>query len=85
MTEKRRYIARDLYFQRVVPYIGKALVKVYTGQRRVGKSNLLFQSIDEIKKRSPQKQTIFIDKEDYAFDKIRDYDDSKPATIAGFF
>ncbi|MEM8567790.1 MAG: ATP-binding protein [Bacteroidota bacterium] len=75
MTEIKKYRERNLYFEHVVPYIGKALIKVFKGQRRVGKSNILFQSIDEIKARNPEKQIIFIDKEDYTFDMIRDYHD----------
>jgi uncharacterized protein len=34
---------RPTYLERVKPFIGKSLIKVFTGQRRVGKSYLLFQ------------------------------------------
>lgn len=38
MEENPRYIPRRDYTQKVEPYIGKSLIKVFTGQRRVGKS-----------------------------------------------
>jgi len=34
-----------LYLNRVLPFIDKPIIKVFTGQRRVGKSYLLFQII----------------------------------------
>ena len=34
---------RLVYLKRVLPFIDKPIIKVFTGQRRVGKSYLLFQ------------------------------------------
>ena len=34
-------IPRPFYMERILPYIGKDVVKVLTGQRRVGKSFIL--------------------------------------------
>jgi len=34
---------RDIYLKKVEPYIGKEIIKVLTGQRRVGKTILLKQ------------------------------------------
>ena len=34
---------RLVYLNRVLPLIDKPIIKVFTGQRRVGKSYLLFQ------------------------------------------
>ena len=43
------YIAREKYVEKIRAFIGKSVIKVLTGQRRVGKSYILLQLIDEIK------------------------------------
>jgi len=70
---KRQYIQRKILIDRIEPYIGNSLIKVLIGQRRVGKSYLLFQLIDEIKKRMPNTTIIYIDKEDFQFEHINTY------------
>jgi len=72
MTE---YIQRPLYIDRLKPFIGKSLIKVLVGQRRVGKSYLLMQVRDLIKKQSPDTQIIYINKEQHEFSKIKNSDD----------
>jgi predicted AAA+ superfamily ATPase len=72
MTE---YIERPLYIDRLKPFIGKSLIKVLTGQRRVGKSYLLMQLRDLIKKQRPDTQIIYINKEQHEFSKIKNSDD----------
>ena len=59
---------RTIYLNRIHPFIGKQLIKVITGQRRVGKSFLLFQLMDEIKKTDKKASIIYINKEDLAFE-----------------
>jgi len=66
-----KYIARNLYFNRIEPFIGSGLIKLLTGQRRVGKSFVLLQVMDEIRKRDPSAQIIYINKEDYQFEAIK--------------
>jgi len=68
------YIPRDLYFNQIEPYIGQGLIKVITGQRRVGKSYVLLQVMEEIRKRYPNARIIYINKEDYQFEAIKTYD-----------
>ncbi|MET3730528.1 ATP-binding protein [Moheibacter stercoris] len=68
-------IPRPKYLKRIEPFIGKNLIKVFTGQRRVGKSYLLFQIIEEIKKKDSEAKIIYINKEDLAFAHIRNADD----------
>ena len=68
-------ISRSLYYNRILPFIGKDLIKVIAGQRRVGKSFFMRQIMNVIKEEDKQTQIIYINKEDYAFDKIRDYTD----------
>jgi len=72
MTE---YIERPLYIDRLKPFIGKSLIKVLIGQRRVGKSYLLMQVRALIKKQSPDTQIIYINKEQHEFSKIKNSDD----------
>jgi uncharacterized protein len=56
------YIKRPLYIDRIRPFIGKSLIKVLVGQRRVGKSFLLMQ-LRDIVKETPGVQIIYINKE----------------------
>lgn len=70
-----KYIERPLYIDRLKPFIGKSLIKVLIGQRRVGKSYLLMQLRDLIKKQSPDTQIIYINKEQHEFSKITNSDD----------
>lgn len=76
------FIPRPLYLNRVKPFIGKNLVKVFTGQRRVGKSYLLFQIMDEIKKQDPVATFIYINKEDLAFTHLRNAEDLNAYVLA---
>jgi len=72
---KKKYIARELYFNQIEPFIGSGLIKVLTGQRRVGKSYVLLQVMDEIRKREPEAKIIYINKEDYQFEAIKTHKD----------
>ena len=65
-------IPRNTYINLVRPYTKKNLIKVLTGQRRVGKSYLLFQLIQLIQKEEENANIIYINKEDLAFDFIKD-------------
>jgi predicted AAA+ superfamily ATPase len=66
----KKYITRQHYLDRIQPYIGKDIIKVITGQRRVGKSYLLFQIMDMVTASDPEAQIIYINKELYEFDFI---------------
>ena len=70
-VEYQHSISRPLYVNRVLPFIGKNLIKVFTGQRRVGKSYLMFQIMDVIKEQDPEANIIYINKEDLAFRDIK--------------
>ena len=69
------YIERPIYIDKIKPFIGKNIIKVLTGQRRVGKSFLLYQIIEQLKVTNPDINIIYIDKEQYEFDKIKNYED----------
>ncbi|TKG95627.1 ATP-binding protein [Puteibacter caeruleilacunae] len=64
-------ISRDTYISKIEPFINKSLIKVLTGQRRVGKSYLLFQLIDLISQKVKDAHIVYINMEDLAFDFIR--------------
>lgn len=68
-------IPRPLYLKRVIPFIDKNIIKVFTGQRRVGKSFLLFQIIQLIQKENANSNIIYINKEDLAFRTIKNGED----------
>ena len=70
-----KYLNRPLYFNKIAPLIGDKLIKILVGQRRVGKSYVLLQIKDEVKKRYPKNTIIYINKEDYKFDTLKDYKD----------
>ncbi|MFN6946187.1 MAG: ATP-binding protein [Cytophagaceae bacterium] len=66
---------RDRYLKAVKPYMHQQLIKVFTGQRRVGKSYLMFQIINLIKIETAKANIIYINKEDLKFDFIKNYMD----------
>lgn len=71
----KEYLKRDGYIEKIKPFIGKDLIKVLTGQRRVGKSYLLFQIIDEIKTLDNESNIVFINMELFEFASIKDSND----------
>lgn len=72
----KSYKKRDLYIEKIKPFINKNLIKVIIGQRRVGKSYLLLQIIDYLKEQNiSEKRILYINKELYEFDSIKTYND----------
>jgi predicted AAA+ superfamily ATPase len=69
----KKYIPRNYYLKLVKPYINTNLIKVIVGQRRVGKSYFLYQIMDEVRKKKPKANIIYLNKELYEFDFIKDY------------
>jgi predicted ATPase (AAA+ superfamily) len=61
---------RNRYLQAIEPFMGQSIIKVMTGQRRVGKSYILFQLMELIKQKEPNANIIYINLEDMAFDFI---------------
>jgi hypothetical protein len=62
------------YIDRVKPFMGQNIIKVFTGQRRVGKSYLLFQLI-QLLQEDPENYVLYINKEDLAFSFIKTSED----------
>jgi predicted AAA+ superfamily ATPase len=66
-------IERKIYLAKVDSYIDKNLIKVFIGQRRVGKSYFVKTIINHVKRKVPQANIIYIDKELYDYDNIATY------------
>ncbi|MCL1867871.1 MAG: ATP-binding protein [Paludibacter sp.] len=70
-----KFIVRQKYLEAVKPYIGQQIIKVLIGQRRVGKSYILLQTIEEIKALDNTANILYINKEDLQFDKLKTAND----------
>jgi len=66
---------RDTYIGRIKPFMRSPIVKVMIGHRRVGKSFILFQLIDLIKREEKDANIIYVNKEDIDFDNMLSYED----------
>ena len=69
------YYARMIYLDRIKPFIDTQIIKVLVGQRRVGKSFMLFQLMDYIRGKNANADIFYINKELFEFDSLRDYTD----------
>ncbi|MBN1158592.1 MAG: ATP-binding protein [Bacteroidales bacterium] len=68
-------INRPGYLEKSLIYLGKDIIKVFTGQRRVGKSYMLFQLMNHLMKNIPGSNILFISKELPDFRFIRNDSD----------
>jgi predicted AAA+ superfamily ATPase len=66
---------RPVYIEKVRNYMYRQIIKVFVGQRRVGKSVLLKQISELVKNEKNNANIVFINKEDLAFEFIRTYQD----------
>ncbi len=62
---------RDKYLKKIKPYIGKQIIKVLIGQRRVGKTVILRQLMDLVRDEDANANTIYINKEHNDFKDIK--------------
>ncbi|MDD6552363.1 MAG: ATP-binding protein [Prevotellaceae bacterium] len=69
MKFPKNLIERNHYIDRIKPYMKQNVVKVLTGQRRVGKSYILYQLIRLVLKENSQANIIYLNMED--FENIR--------------
>jgi len=65
-------IPRPYYSEKIKPYIDKGLIKVLTGQRRVGKSCILQQIMKDILITHPTANIVYINKERTEFKFLKD-------------
>lgn len=68
-------IERPYYTEKVRSYIGKPVIKILTGQRRIGKSFILKQIINIIKQIDKEANILYINKELKEFSNIVTDDD----------
>jgi len=66
---------RDTYLKKVEPYIGKQIIKVLTGQRRVGKTILLKQIQNLVHQLDKEANTVYINKEQNEYKQVKNADD----------
>lgn len=73
----KTYNRRPIYIKNIIPFIKSDIIKVIIWQRRVWKSYILFQIIDELKNNFlvKEEQIIYINKELNEFDFIKNYHD----------
>lgn len=77
-AQKKRYgmelVSRPNYYSKVEKFLGKGILIVLTGQRRVGKSYIMKELVQR-KKQLEDACVIYIDKEKTSFDFIQNYKD----------
>ena len=73
---------RKGYIDRIKPFMQKSVAKVLTGQRRVGKSFLLYQLIEEILAEEPDANIIYVNLEDFTFSSQQTAEDLHPYIIS---
>ena len=87
MTANGEYFVykRKFYIDKIQPFIGKPVIKVITGMRRVGKSCFLRQLLTELEsRRVPSRNVLLVDKESLDFDHIRTYADLNDLVAGNF-
>jgi len=72
---KKDVIERLYYTEKIRPHIGKPIIKILTGQRRIGKSYILLQLMNIIMDADTSAQIIYISKELKEFSNIQTDDD----------
>ena len=70
-----KLVERPIYSERIKPFIDKGIIKVLTGQRRVGKSCILMQLMNYIHHLNPDANVVFINLEYEEFRHIRNEED----------
>jgi len=69
----KEYISREKYLKKIIPFVNKELIKVLVGQRRVGKSYLMYQIIDYIKTIEKEANIVYINKELNEFENLKTF------------
>ncbi len=67
-------VLRQRYIDKIEHHLGKNMIIILTGQRRVGKSYILRLFKDKVSE-NEENNIIYINKEKHAFDNIRTYQD----------
>ena len=85
MIDTNSPLRRSRYEERLAPFIGTSLIKVITGQRRVGKSCFLRSTRDRLAAAHPGTPILFVDKEAAGWGGMNSAEDllAEAARIAG--
>jgi predicted AAA+ superfamily ATPase len=77
LISRRQFVyTRNFYLDKIKPFMGKPVIKIITGVRRVGKSCFLKQIIQLLKQQQVnEKNILYIDMEQLEFDFIKNYRD----------
>nr|WP_315418083.1 ATP-binding protein [uncultured Pedobacter sp.] len=70
-----KLIKRPAYTNRIIPFINKQVIKVLTGQRRVGKSYVMLELIENIKATDENANIVYINMEVDDFSHIKTHED----------
>lgn len=70
-----KIISRQNYVDHILKYMGKGLIIALTGQRRVGKSYVVRQFVQELLANNPQANIVYINKEKTKFNDIQNAGD----------
>jgi predicted AAA+ superfamily ATPase len=70
-----KIISRQNYVDHILKYMGKGLIIALTGQRRVGKSYVVRQLVQELLANNPQANIVYINKEKTKFNDIQNAGD----------
>lgn len=70
-----KIISRQNYVDHILKYKGKGLIIALTGQRRVGKSYVVRQLVQELLANNPQANIVYINKEKTKFNDIQNAGD----------
>ena len=68
-----RYVERTCYLDRLRGLKGTPDIKIITGLRRSGKSELMLAFIKELKREDPDANIVFVDFYDLDFEYLKDY------------
>ena len=71
--DRSKIIERSIYLRKITPHIDKNIIKVLVGHRRSGKSYIMMSIMAAIQKSNPAANIVYVNKEYYEFDHIRDY------------
>lgn len=72
-SDEMKILERTTYLERLMRLKGTPDIKIVTGLRRSGKSELLHQYIEKIKRIDANVNIIFIDYADLSFDDLKNY------------
>lgn len=76
------YIRRERYLKKIEPFVGKPIIKVLTGMRRVGKSSLLALIQQDLLKSLPKQNMLHINLESLEYLSLRSVEALREAVLS---